>query len=211
MPDKSFNWFSKVFEPQTDFYKVMIEQAAMTLKGVEALESWLLAGAHDRCQIVRDFERHADEIKLDLQKKLVDSFVTPIDREDIYDLSNGLDEVINSAKSTVREIEAFTISTDDAYLMEMARTLVEGTRCLLNCFTYLKEKKFVEAETQANLARKAENRISKLYRTAVKELFLIDDLKRIMRTVEIYRCFVIGAEHIDSVGAKLQHVIVKIS
>ncbi len=211
MADKKQNWFSKVFEPQTDFYKILIDQATMTLHGLEALECWLLEGADERCQTVRDFENKADEIKLNLQRRLAESFVTPFDREDIYDLSTRLDEIINSAKATAREIEAFTISPEDAYMTEMARTLVEGARCLVNSFATLKEKNFAEAEVQATLARKSENRLSKVYRQAMRELFSINDLKRIMRTVEVYRSFVVAAEHIDHVGAKLQHVIVKIS
>lgn len=179
------------------------------MEGMEALQNWLLDGAEERCQIVRDLEKEADDIKLDLQRKLVDAFVTPFDREDIYDLSNRLDEVINAAKATVREIEALAVSPDDAYLREMAATLVEGTRCLVNSFANLKAN-LPESDRQATLARKAENRLSRLYRTAVRELFQLDDLKKILRTVEVYRCLVIAAEHIDSVGAKLQHVIVKI-
>ncbi len=211
MADKNPGWFSKVFEPQTDFYKILIDQATMTLHGLEALECWINDGADERCQTVRDFESKADEIKLDLQKRLVDSFVTPFDREDIYDLSTRLDEIINSAKGTAREIEAFTMNPEDAYMTEMARTLVEGARCLVNAFTTLREKNFSEAEVQASLARKSENRLSKVYRQAMRELFSINDLKKIMRTVEVYRSFVVAAEHIDRVGAKLQHVIVKIS
>jgi len=211
MADKNPGWFSKVFEPQTDFYKILIDQATMTLHGLEALECWINDGADERCQTVRDFESKADEIKLDLQKRLADSFVTPFDREDIYDLSTRLDEIINSAKGTAREIEAFTMNPEDAYMTEMARTLVEGARCLVNAFTTLREKNFSEAEVQASLARKSENRLSKVYRQAMRELFSINDLKKIMRTVEVYRSFVVAAEHIDRVGAKLQHVIVKIS
>lgn len=211
MADKNPGWFSKVFEPQTDFYKILIDQATMTLHGLEALECWINSGAEERCQTVRDFEEKADEIKLDLHRRLVESFVTPFDREDIYDLSTRLDEVINSAKATAREIEAFTMNPEDAYMTVMALTLVEGGRCLVNAFTTLKEKKLSESEEQAALARKAENRMSKVYRQAMRELFSINDLKRIMRTVEVYRSFVMAAEHIDHVGAKLQHVIVKIS
>ncbi len=211
MPDKNSNWFSRLFEPQTDFYKILIDQATVTLNGLEALECWLIEGASERCQTVRDLESKADDIKLELQRKLVESFVTPFDREDIYDLSTRLDEIINAAKATAREIEAFSISPEDAYMNEMARTLVEGARCLVNSFTTLKDKNFPEAEEQARLARKSENRLSKVYRQAMRELFSINDLKKIMRTVEVYRSFVLASEHIDRVGAKLQHVIIKIS
>lgn len=207
--EKGINWFSKVFEPPVDFYGVLIMHAEKTLEGIEALNNWIIQGADERCQVVRDLENEADAIKHDLQQKLVEAFVTPFDREDIYDLSNRMDEVINAAKSTVREIEALTLTADDPFLREMSQTLVEGTRCLVNSFKSLKDN-LPEAEKQATLARKSENRFFKLYRQAMHDLFEDSDFKRILRTVEIYRCLTIASEHIDQVGAKLQHVIVKI-
>ena len=109
------------------FFQLLKEQASTTLKGIEALEIWLSAGASERCQVVRDLEHQADEQKLILQKRLVESFVTPVDREDLYDLSVRLDEVINAAKNAAREVEALNFCPRDDYLAEMSRTLKEGT------------------------------------------------------------------------------------
>jgi uncharacterized protein len=205
---ESPNWFSKLFAPKTNFYWLLDKQAKVTLAGVEALKIWIDEGAPGRGQKVRDYEHQADEIVLDLQKRLVDSFITPFDREDIYDLSARLDEVINSAKTTVREIEALEIRTEDPFLKEMVSTLVEGTRCLAQSLSYL-EHNLDSSSQEAQLARKAENRASKIYRRAMRELFSLDDFKTIQKTKEVYRCLVLIAEKIDYVAVKLVHVIIK--
>ncbi|MBN8659951.1 MAG: DUF47 family protein [Candidatus Melainabacteria bacterium] len=207
MPFASF--FAKgLFEPRVDFFALLEAQAATTVKGIEALEVWLSGGAYDRCQQVRDFEHQADEQKLVLQKKLVESFVTPLDREDLYDLSVRLDEVINAAKNAAREVEALNYCPRDETLPEMARTLKEGARCLFNSFANLKNNQ-EEAAAQAALARKAENRFEKIYRQGMRDLFETNDFKTILRTVEVYRTLVTAAQRIDSVAEKLHHVIVK--
>jgi len=204
-------WPGLSFEPATDFYELLNKQAAKTLEGVEALAAWIGDGAEERCQRVRDLEREADELKLDLERKLVESFVTPIDREDIYDLSARLDEVINSAKATVREIEGLDVSPqNDPFLREMADVLVEGTRCLVLSFAALKGE-LKEASNQAFLSRKSENRLAKIYRQAMRQLFTLDDFKKVLVTREVYRYMLQGAERIDVVGEKLLHVVVKIS
>jgi uncharacterized protein len=204
------NWLARLFEPKIDFYGMMVKHAEKTLEGVEALAEWIRRGANDRCQVVRDLENEADALKLLLEKKLVDSFVTPMDREDIYDLSARMDEVINAAKSTVREIEAMEVSPEDTHMAEMAGILEEGTRCLVLSFRALKQNP-QEAASQAVLSRKSENRFTKVYRLAMQQLFTYDDFKKVLKTREVYRSLMLVAERIDVVGEKLAHVVVKIT
>lgn len=199
-----------MFEDNIDFYGLLYAQSKVTLEGIEALEAWLATGASERCQIVRDLEHQADEQKIDLQKKLVDSFVTPMDREDLYDLSVRLDEVINAAKNAAREVEALNFCPRDDRLGQMAQTLTEGTRCLHNAF-YNLSINLNEAAEQAKLARKSETRFEKIYRQGMRELFELNDFKTILRTVEVYRAMINTAHCIDIVAEKLHHTIVKIS
>jgi uncharacterized protein Yka (UPF0111/DUF47 family) len=203
-PGNGHDWLARLFEPKIDFYEMMVKHAEKTL------EEWIRRGADDRCQIVRDLENEADALKLLLEKKLVDSFVTPMDREDIYDLSARMDEVINAAKSTVREIEAMEVSPEDTHMAEMAGILEEGTRCLVLSFRALKQNP-QEAASQAVLSRKSENRFTKVYRLAMQQLFTYDDFKKVLKTREVYRSLMLVAERIDVVGEKLAHVVVKIT
>lgn len=174
-----------------------------------ALQTWVKGGAYERCQEVRDCEHDADRIVLDLQHKLVDSFITPFDREDIYDLSARLDEVINAAKATVREMEALEIDVEDPFLNELVSILVEGCRCLCQSFSLLKHD-LKAASDEAYLARKSENRASRVYRKGVRHLFSLDDFKKIQRRKEVYRCLIGVAEKIDEVAVKILHVVIKI-
>ena len=203
-------WLNPLFEPKVDFYELLEKQAKKTLEGMEALSQWISGGTEERCQRVRDLEHDADEMKLELGHQLVECFITPFDREDIYDLSLRMDEIINGAKTVVREIEAMEYKTKDSYLAEMAEVLVEGTRCLHRSFVNLKGNT-TEASNQAYLSRKAENRFYKVYRQAMRALFHLDDVKEILKTHEVYRYMSHAADQLDKVGEKLLHVIIKIS
>lgn len=180
-------WLTRLLEPQTNFYALLNRQAETTLSGMEALERWLASGAGERCQIVRDLEHTADEQKLDLQRKLAASFVTPFDREDIYDLSLMIDEVINSAKNTCRQIEALHFCPRDPFLMQMASVIVTGSRALVNAFRDLRGNP-AETEKQALLARKCETAFAKLHRQALQEVITCNDFKIVVCTMEVYRC-----------------------
>ncbi|MFN8655524.1 MAG: DUF47 family protein [Candidatus Obscuribacterales bacterium] len=204
-----FNLFGGLFEPSADFYDMLSKQANKTLEGMEALQEWLGSQDEDaRGQDVRDREREADELKFALGKKLVETFITPFDREDVYDLSLSLDEVINAAKGTVREVEAFEVPRQVKGMCDLAALLVEGTRCLAAAFAALRTDRR-EAAEQALMARKIENKVTKAYRLAISELFEEDDIKRILRFKEVYKTLLLAAEKIDVVGEKLLHAIIK--
>lgn len=199
-----------LFEPATDFYALLDEQAEKTLEGMRALSDWVgSSNGDERCQSVRSLENEADVLKLKVSQKLGDSFITPFDREDIYDLSLNLDEVINAAKATVREIETFSISTN-ASMREMTAILVEGTQCLATAIHSLRDN-LPESGKQAALARKAENKMSKTYRFAMQALFQEDDVKLILRVREAYKTMMLAAERIDKTGEVLLRIVVKMS
>jgi uncharacterized protein len=199
-----------VLEPSTDFYGLLNSHAAKVLNAVEALKDWIIADDRDqRFQRVRDFELEADVLKLQLGQKLVESFITPFDREDIYELGMRMDEVANAVKSTAREIDAFEVDPNEAPMLpELMDILIEGTTCLVTSIRALRDDLKLASE-QALLARKAENKFTKGYRSAMKELFELDDIKKILRLKELYRSLLNAAEKIDLVGEKLQHTVIK--
>jgi uncharacterized protein Yka (UPF0111/DUF47 family) len=207
---KESSWLSKLFEPKHDFYELLREQSQTTLSGMLALQAYLTTGSLENKQKVRDLESAADEQKLSLEKKLADSFVTPFDREDIYDIAVFLDDIINAAKNTVREMDAMQMHPSDPAFIEMAEILVEGTRCINSSFHQL-NRNHNEAYEFARLARKSENRLSKTYRMAMSELFVQEDVKLIFKTTEVYRALLNAAVRINVLGEKLLHVIVKMS
>lgn len=204
--------WGSIFEPATDFYEMLNRHARTTLDGLEALHDWITSEHRDeRCQRVRDLENEADVLKLELGKKLFEAFITPFDREDIFDLCHRMDEVINGAKSVVRELDTFDIDPQATpNLPELIEILVEGTRHLTNSITSLQHN-LPQASEQALLARKAENKFTKAYRAAMKQLFEIDDVKLILRTKEVYRTLLLVSEKIDVVGERLQQIIIKMS
>lgn len=204
------HWFSGIFEPTVDFFELLNKQADKTHEGMQALAKWLKEDGDERGQSVRDLEREADDLKMDLERKLVSSFVTPFDREDIFELSWTMDEVINSAKGVVREMEAMSVSAQGTRLVEMAEMLVEGTQLMKNSVHALK-KDLREAGMQALQVRKTDSRFGKIYRPAVNELLEHHDFKTVFRVKEVYRVMLEAADRIDRVGETLLHTILKMS
>jgi uncharacterized protein Yka (UPF0111/DUF47 family) len=50
-------------------------------------------------------EHRADDCKRDLRNALTTAFTTPLEPEDVFELSRGLDRLLNNAKNAVRVLK----------------------------------------------------------------------------------------------------------
>jgi len=94
-----------LFKPRQDnFVKLLLEQAALTLKGLELLKTYMAEENPAVAQEITLTEKKADEVRRILIDDLLRTFVTPIDRDDIFALSRAIDDVIDYANTTVDEM-----------------------------------------------------------------------------------------------------------
>lgn len=86
------------FKPvDTSFYDLFTKSAQHLVTGAELLAEMLAEGADhaDVAKRMREAEHSADETTHELIRKVNSTFVTPFDREDIYALGSGLDDVMD--------------------------------------------------------------------------------------------------------------------
>ena len=85
------------------FYELLTKSAGHLVDGASLLAEMLGEG-NDRegiAQRMRDAEHAADETTHDIVKRVNTTFVTPFDREDIYSLASGLDDVMDFMEEAV--------------------------------------------------------------------------------------------------------------
>ena len=92
------------FRPvDTTFYDLFTRLANQMVAG-SALLAEMLGDNSDRASIaerMREEEHLADEATHDIIKRVNSTFVTPFDREDIYSLASGLDDVMDFMEEAV--------------------------------------------------------------------------------------------------------------
>ena len=144
-------------------------QSAKTVEGLEAL--WVFAenGNRENANLVRNIEREADELRRILIEELDRTFVTPIDREDIFALSRAIDDVVDYANTTVDEMEIYEVK-GDAHIQEMVNILRKAARELNDAVKILKDYPKIASE-HALKAKAYENTIEKAYHMALADLF----------------------------------------
>ncbi|GAA4740034.1 DUF47 family protein [Nocardioides endophyticus] len=100
------------FRPvDTSFYILFTEQAQHLVTGASLLAEMLAEGAdhNDVARRMREAEHNADETTHAIVKKVNSTFVTPFDREDIYALASGLDDVMDLMDEVVDMILLYEV------------------------------------------------------------------------------------------------------
>ncbi|MEV7431911.1 MULTISPECIES: DUF47 domain-containing protein [unclassified Nocardioides] len=100
------------FRPvEATFYDQFTEQANHLVTGARILAEMLADGADHEAvaQRMRDAEHGADETTHAIIRKVNSTFITPFDREDIYSLASGLDDVMDMMDEVVDMILLYEV------------------------------------------------------------------------------------------------------
>jgi len=184
LPERKESFLSAIFPREHDFESMLAFQSDRTVEGVQALVVWLdkvpLVNPHE----LERFENEVDDMRHEMEEKLIRSFSTPFDRQDIYSISRDMDYILNFAKETAKEMYAFGVKPDTP-IRQMAKNLLDGTMCISRGIKILNsDKDMVEEEIRH--ARDTYNQMEDLYIASMAELFRTDDAMNALRTREIY-------------------------
>jgi uncharacterized protein len=197
----------RVFPKSHDFFGMLHEQSLHVEQTVALLVRFMETDDPALRDEIRADEHAADRVKTRNMHLLNEAFSTPMDREDIYRAIATLDEIVNGCKDTVNEMFALELKPD-AVTLEMAQLLHNGVVALEAGFGKLATKP-ADASTDADVARKAERKVEKLYRKALAQLFTGDDYIHMFKRREIYRHLTTAAERMAHCANTLHDIVVK--
>ena len=200
---KGHRWFL----PETpDVVGQLLHQLEVTIEGMEAFAAWA-AGEDGAAEAVRTLEHRADEARRAVGRALSESFVTPLEPEDLFALSRGVDRILNETKDTVRESEVMACPPDRA-MVDMATLLAEGVRLLPDAIAALGPREGDPA-IAAEAAIKTQRQLERVYRAAMGSLLKNDDLREVTARRELYRrCSRISGAVVD-VAERVEYAAVK--
>ena len=204
---KGTRWFL----PETpDVIGMLQRQAALTVDGLQAFAAWA-AGDATSAEQVRQAEHDCDNVRRELVDAVSQAFTTPLEPEDLFQLSRDLDRVMNGAKDTVRESEAMSFPPD-RNVAEMAVLLTEGVGHIHRAFGYLDDgigKPAAAATEAADAAVKCQRQLERIYRRATGELLGVTDVGTAVASRELYRRVSSVSDAIVSVADRIWYSRVK--
>lgn len=196
-----------LFPKEKDFYEALAKQASKTLEGIEALGAFVRHPTEETAKRVRETEHEADELRRVLVEELHQTFVTPMDREDIYALSRAIDDIVDYANTTVDETEIYQVEPED-HLREMVEILRKATREISDAVKILASYPHIAME-HAVKAKAYENDMEKAYHAALADLFKKKDTVYMLKMRELYRHLSNAADRCDQAANIICSIVMK--
>jgi len=170
------NSILKFFLPQDDTFIPYLEQAAENLKKAGA--SYVaLTKADSREQMIalrdeiKEFEHRGDEITHKIFEELNKSFITPFDREDIYDLTKSMDDVVDLINHVADLLVLYQIHRLDngiGLLLEVANRAIEE---IYGSIRQLRKLHYETVRIHIVRVHELENEGDRLYKLFISKLF----------------------------------------
>jgi predicted phosphate transport protein (TIGR00153 family) len=172
------------------FFELFEQHAERTREGAVLLVEMLREGADPEQQAarVKRVEHLGDEITHTVIERLHQTFITPIDREDIHELISRMDDVLDLVEATSERLWLYDVRKIEPEACELARVLlkaVEEMGAAVRGLRDLKDRPRLIAHcTEIN---RLENEGDALLRRAVARLFRDSaDPIHILKWKEIY-------------------------
>ena len=200
----------RIFPPKYDFYGMLKDQADATSEGVRALIDWLRrANDHQEPKEIIIVEQKADELRHGMEDLLIRAFTTPFDRQEIYNISRQMDQILNFSMSTAIEMRAFGVETD-RYILSMAENLLSGTRLISDAIQIM-ERSPEEAENIIRKIRKQDHDFENLYIEAMNIMFGSRGAIEALRKREIYHHLKDASRNLSITVDILHRIIVSVA
>jgi predicted phosphate transport protein (TIGR00153 family) len=205
------NRLSQLFvHREQEFFDLFEEAAGNILRSVELLER-MLRTYPEHGDLARDIlicEQDGDRITHDIIQRLNATFVTPIDREDIYELASALDDIVDYVEEVADFLGLYKIDAPMEQAQAMSRVLLQAGRQLKEAMPRMRDFRDIHHYTVE--LNRLENEGDRLMREALASLFQdgIDPMV-VIRWKDIYDRLESAIDATETVAHILENIVIK--
>jgi len=203
------------FKPKTDdFFKLFLDSSNVLRQGAYVLKDVMdnYTKLEEKMQQISKLEQQADDINDAIIDKLNKTFITPLDREDIYSLATKLDDVVDFQQGIMQRMALYKAGKPSPGAAQLASIMVDCTEEMVQAFTLLKnikgnQRKILE---HTNKIGELESQGDNIYRREVALLFdTCSDPIEIIKWKEILEHMENALDHCENIGDLLRGVVLK--
>ncbi|CVK18672.1 MULTISPECIES: DUF47 domain-containing protein [Sporomusa] len=157
------------------FYGYLLENTQLIRDAADVLQEAINRDGDLSELMVRidELEKKADVNTAKIVGLLHKTFITPLDREDIYSIAHKLDDVIDCIQGTIERMELYNAGTASDGARELAVLVGKSVKQIDKAFTHLPEIKKQKEKLEERCARIIEYEAmgDRLYRQEMAKLF----------------------------------------
>jgi predicted phosphate transport protein (TIGR00153 family) len=194
-----------------EFFDLFEEAGGNSVRAADLLDRMLRAFPDRGDDLARDIlicEQDGDRITHDIIRRLNETFVTPIDREDIYELASALDDVVDYTEEVADYLILYKIEAPMEQAQRLAHVLLQCTRQLAEAMPRLRGFKDISHYTVE--VNRLENDGDRIVREAIASLFDngIDPMV-VIRWKDIFERLEAAIDATEHVANILENIVIK--
>ena len=165
----------------------------------------------DKVAKISDLEHIGDELIHTIMNRLHDTFVTPLDKEDIALLGQRLDDVVDAIEEAARLMVEYHIEQPTSHAIELARIILQCGNALEPCMGFLqfrgtKLEGIMPIKDELNLL---EDQADQVTSRAMGELFDTQDAIDIIKCKDIYNQLEGATDRFEDIAGILEGIVIK--
>lgn len=202
-----------IIKKEMKFFKFFNQQADNLLKAAKYFNELVTSGSfnEDTVATMHRIEHEGDIISREISVMLNNTFITPFDREDIYELSNAIDNIVDSINAITKRMKIYKLTQPDTTLKQFAVYIEQASLAISDAMKILDNgKNFERVQLYCSEVNKIENLGDQLRDTAIGGLFENHtDPIHILKWKEIYETAEDTIDLCDHVGKTIYSITVK--
>jgi predicted phosphate transport protein (TIGR00153 family) len=205
----------RIFPKDHKFFDLFRQDAANLREGALALQELVdhYEDVEKKYEKIKRIEHQGDNITHEIFTKLRETFITPLEREDIHDLASGLDDVLDCIEGVASRMCYFKVARPTPEVKKLVDIICKAVEQIFEAIDNLESLGHVHAFcTQINIL---EYEADVVCREAIADLFekteKIEDIKDLIKLKEIYTRLEVAADRCEDVANVIEGIIVKSS
>ncbi|MBI4008617.1 DUF47 family protein [Candidatus Roizmanbacteria bacterium] len=204
----------EIFPRSFDFFERFDELSNVIQKTTNLLTKVKIGSPrlNDLSGQARRLEIKADELCHELHKEVDLTFITPIDREDIYILARNLDNIVDLIENLISNIATFSVKKEEHDFNQFVRLIASATKQVVSLISNLKfrGKRIDEMRKLIVKINQEENKGDELVRNAYKNLFSNHtDPVELMKWKDLYATMEAILDECENVAYLVDEIIIK--
>jgi hypothetical protein len=206
--------FGRFLPRETSFFddferhNVLVVEACKVLRSLDEVPSEIA----QKAARIKELERQADDITHHCIDALHKTFITPLDRADIHNLMNRMDDIIDAVDAVTTRLVLYEITEIRHEVREMADVLVRASEAIGEALRHMRRINQPQTiKEKCIVIYELENQGDQLLRTALVRLFKEGDAIQVIKWKEILERLEKASDRCEAVANIIQGVVIEAS
>ncbi len=193
------------------FFDLFKQAAHNVIEGSRLLKELMedYTNVQQKIERIKEVEHIGDGITHDIALRLNQTFLTPLDREDIHDLASALDDILDAVEAVADRFAIYKITQPTESAIRLGDILHRASVAVGRGVDHIamSHEEVKEYSVQVN---SLENEADRVSRDAISELFEKETNPiAVIKWKEIYETFEEGTDRCEDVANVIERIVLK--